>query len=112
MNFLPNPSADYNQYTSLIPEDVKRGLVAGLIGSGLSAMGVGGGDGTPTQAVPAPSTAMVVPPTPNIGTSFVNGLNNYSNKMLNNPQQPQQPQQNAQNPIADFVNRIVPYSNR
>jgi hypothetical protein len=114
MNFLPNPSADYNQYKPLIPEDMIKGLAAGAIGAGLSSLGVGGSDGSPVGGVPAPSSSGVAP-TPSLGSQFVNGLNSYSNNMMSGgkPQTTTQStdQSNTNDPINSFVNRIVPFSN-
>jgi hypothetical protein len=49
MNFLPNPSADYNQYNSLIDPAIKRklknALIAGAVGSFMD-KGVPPPDGT------------------------------------------------------------------
>ena len=63
MNFLPNPSADFTQYTPIIPEDVHKAGIGALIG----ALAGGAGDGSSGDM----STA--VAPTGS-GSSSVNGF--------------------------------------
>ena len=64
MNFMPNPSSNYEQYNALIPKEVMQAGIGALIG------GLAGGDGS--TGVPGDMSTAAVPT--GSGSSTVNGF--------------------------------------